>query len=223
MTAEELARAARADFIQRARSERFWLRMPPARRSEWVAARRRNRARRRKLLTSEAFRRVAQGFVDANDPDVLALTGIVTWLAVLPQIANGDMTPQALAALAREQECARLDHVRTLREIAQTVTSKYRERLNGLADEIETDVLALSSTEIGIWMMGDPQNIGTRGGASDSAGAWRGWIIRELRARLQYFDRTPEPYATMTALLKWAGIEGVTSVLVRSVLARGRT
>lgn len=223
MTADLLVRAVRSHFIEEARAERFWRKMPRARRAEYAAAGRRIRARRRVLLTSESFRSLAQGFVAAGDPDELALARIVAWLAVLPQIANGNVTPKGLAALARKQELMRCEHVRTLRAIAAGVTSKYRGPLNELADEIEADILALESTEIGIWMMGDPQNIGTRGGASDSVGAWRGWIIRELRARLQYFDCTPTPFATMAHLLKWAGIEGVTPTLVRSVLARGRT
>lgn len=234
MTAEELVRAVRLDFIQDERSDRFWRKVHPSHRAEYAAVGRRACTRRRELLKSETFRRVAQGCVAAGDHDTLGLVALVTWLAAIHSLPDWEPDPQAWVARLREQEQLRAQYARQLREIASALRPEYAEQLKTVADEIESDDLAILTLPGGSSLAHcahdvfahftvDIENLGTRGSASNSGGAWRGWLVRELRAKLPHFAHTPNPYATMAELLTWAGIGSITPMLVRSILARGRT
>ncbi len=226
MTADELVREVRRKFILDDRAERFWRRVHPSYRAEYAAAGRKGRARRRELLRSQAYRNVAQGYVAAGDYYADGLVEIVTWLPCLSIIVGtANSSPHSWVQRVQEQERMHLEHVRKLRDIAGTLVSGYRDRLNQLALEIERDgKFALFGADIGLPIIGDPSNLGARGAAaSRPSGAWRGWLVRELKQKLPHFEVTPDRFATITKLLTWAGVKDLTPNLVRAILLKGTT
>lgn len=235
MTGAELVHAVRRAFLEDERRDDILPRIPREKRAVYLSARRRNRARRRMLLKSAAFLNVATGYAAAGDNNISELYGLVTWLSALNAFPEWEPDPQVWAAQLRAQEQLRAQYAQRFRDIASTLAPQYAERLRTLADEIEADYLAIlrlpDGTSFETCTPADllaPElnvsNLGTRGAASvNGRGAWRGWLIRELRARLPHFEKTPKPYATMAALLTWAEVRDVTPTLVRSVLARGHT
>lgn len=227
MTADELIRAVRELFILDDRSIAASLKsqLPPDSCRELAILRRRERARRRVLFKSKAFRNLATGYTNAGDPDAAdSICSLITWLGIWPDLVNGEVTPQTFAESVKAQKDLRQRYGAQLRAMAQSLGSKYSDRLTKIADEIVADELAIRGTETAAESIArhfvDIDHLGSRGGASGATGAWRGWLIRELRSRMPHINVTPDKYATIAGLIAWAGVNGVTSMLVRSILTR---
>lgn len=228
MTPEELIKRVRLLFIENDRTEvkdlaALMKQSLPERWRELLVAMRSVRARRRILFKSSALRNLAAGYSMAgqcNEGAVINIYRLITWLAVLGRLTSGSSSPQELLQHVESQQQLRATYVRQLREMSSRLNSDYADELMKLAGKIDADRFALHGTEVGLYKIGDPDNLGTRGGSKDPEGAWRGWFIRELRSRMPHLDKTPEKYATVAGLLTWAGVGGVTPMLARSILTR---
>ncbi|MBX5463818.1 MAG: hypothetical protein IRZ28_22360 [Steroidobacteraceae bacterium] len=185
------------------------------------------------LTRSECFRNIAAGYVGSEDAQERLIL-LVMWLDMLRTIlslepvAKGEVRPHELVRHIKAKRLARTQHVETLRTIAASLTPKHAERLNAIADDVERDTFALRDhgifDELASFLL-ELGYLGESGAgtASNPEGAWRGWIIRSLDDQLPSdMDRVPRKWATVRDLLTWAGVDGVTSYDVASIITRKR-
>jgi hypothetical protein len=92
-----------------------------------------------------------------------------------------------------------------LKAAAALVADHHAEKIKTLISEIATDPFALTGHEV-IAFETDPALLGQRGvAARDSAGAFRGWMVKELSRRVP--NSAPKRSTAIAELVAFAGVE----------------
>jgi hypothetical protein len=184
---------------------------------------------RRALTKKPFFAKLDAAYSAAygNDIEQAAedLDCLISLVRCFRMLYSDEFSPQRLRNLIASQAELPAKIAAECRAIAEKLNPELKQRMYSLATDIESrGRFALMSVEVGPAISFNlDANIGRRGGAAKSDGAWRALFIRETAQRLPKEVENNQPYAIIASLLTWAGIPSVTAPLVRSTLARGRT